>query len=145
MGGEGAWGEDSDPGTRWAPLLASGHPDGQELREAWAYLQQQAQEAATYLGEEVEGALAEQVEGAGKDSNHLRQALTEGWQQTRGRLLQKALEQHPDKLARPVWSWPQRDKHSAAWLLCLPTPDTSFSAEEFTEACAVASPKKGKS
>ena len=27
MGGEGAWGEDSDPGTRWATLLASGHQD----------------------------------------------------------------------------------------------------------------------
>ena len=137
MGGREAWGEDSDPGTRWATLLASGHQDGQELRAAWAHLQRQAREAATYLGEEVEGVMADQVEGAGKDSSgHLRQALTERWQQVTGSLLQKALEQHPDKTARPVWSWPQRDKHSAAWLLCLPTPDTSFSAAEFAEACA---------
>ena len=46
-GRRGAWGED-------------------ELREAWVYLQQQAQEAATYLGKVTEGVLAEQVEGAGK-------------------------------------------------------------------------------
>lgn len=57
-------------------------------------------------------------------------------EKTRANLLNRALELFPNREARPVWSWPERDKHSAVWLLCLPGPDTSFSAAEFGEACA---------
>ena len=55
---------------------------------------------------------------------------------TRGRLLLRALELHHEREARPVWSWPGRDKHSASWLLCLPKPETYFSGPEFSEAFA---------
>ena len=45
---------------------------------------------------------------------------------------------HPkqDRTNRPVWSWLQRDKLSAAWLQALPGPDTSLTSAEFSEAAA---------
>jgi hypothetical protein len=137
LGGEGAWGEDADPATRWEPLLNSGLRDGEELRAAVASLQQEAREAATFLGEEVEGVLADRMGGFGKDTTgSTRQAIVVQRETARGRLLLQGLEQMPNREARPVWSWPERDKHSAAWLLCLPQPETSFSAQEFSEAFA---------
>ena len=137
LGGEAAWGEGADLGSRWSPLLASGHKDGASMRQSWLNLKQEATEAALYLGEELSGVMAEQVTGAGRDClGKLRQALVEQRETTRGRVLLQALEQHPNRGARPVWSWKQRDKHSAAFLLCLPGPSTSLSAAEFSEAFA---------
>ena len=57
-------------------------------------------------------------------------------ERVRGHLLYRALELHRDREARPVWSWPERDKLTSTWLLLLPTPETSLSAAEFTEAAA---------
>ena len=52
--------------------------------------------------------------------------------------MRKGLEMHPkqDRTNRPVWSWLQRDKLSAAWLQALPGPDTSLTSAEFSEAAA---------
>ena len=137
MGGQEKWGEDADKESRWTGLLSSSHQDGVELRAAWAALQQEAQEAAVFLGEVVEGVLADPVEGAGHaSSGTTRTEITSQREATRGRLLLRALELHHDREARPVWSWPGRDKLSAAWLLCLPKPETSFSGREFSEAFA---------
>ena len=61
MGGAEAWEDNALAASRWSGLLSSGHRDGAELREAWAALQQEAQEAAAYLGETVEGVLADPV------------------------------------------------------------------------------------
>ena len=41
-----------------------------------------------------------------------------------------------DRTNRPVSSWLQRDKLSAAWLQALPGPDTSLTSAEFSEAAA---------
>ena len=66
-------------------------------------MQQEARESALYLGEEVEGVLGDNVEGAGQDSGHaLRQKLTEQVECTRGKVLLRALELHQDREARPV-------------------------------------------
>ena len=141
FGGEGSWGEGADPGMRWAALLESGERDGEELRAAWAALQLEARECAEYLGEEVEGVLAVDVVGAGSGGERtgeegIRQAITERRSKVRGSVLVRALELHPERTARPVISWRERDKLSSAWLLCLPTPDTSLSTAEFVEAFA---------
>ena len=40
---------------------------------------------------------------------------------TRARVLTKALEQYPDQKARPVWVHPQLDKLSQGWILSLDT------------------------
>ena len=98
---------------------------------------QEAAEASRYLGEDLEGVLAERVEGVGQEAKGcIRQKITEQVETRRGRLLLKALEQHPDREARPVFSWPERDKHSAAWLLALPGPNFALSNAEFSEAFA---------
>ena len=54
----------------------------------------------------------------------------------RGKVLLRALELHPQREARPVWSWGEGDKLTTAWLLCLPGSETSFSSAEFSEAFA---------
>ena len=93
--------------------------------------------SSSYLGEVVVGALAKEVKGAGSDTTGLtRQKIPEEREMTRVLLLTCALELHPNQEARPVWSWPERDNHSAAWLLCLPSLETSFSVAEFREAMA---------
>ena len=51
-------------------------------------------------------------------------------------LSKKHLIRHPNQAARPVFSWPERDKLSSQWLLTLPGPDTLLSSEEFTECLA---------
>ena len=137
IGGEQTWGEDGDPGSRWAPLLASGAADGRELRAAWNLMQQEARESAIYLGEEVEGVLGDRVEGAGQDSGgSIRQKLTEQIETVRGRVLLKALENHQDREARPVWTFPGRDKLTSLWLLALPGQKATMSNAEFSEAFA---------
>ena len=137
IGGEETWGEEGDLGSRWTTLLSSGAVDGRELRGAWQLMQQEARESALYLGEEVEGVLADDVEGAGQDSGgSLRQKLTEQVETTRGKVLLRALKLHQNREARPVWSFPDRDKLSSAWLLALPRPGFSLSNAEFSEAFA---------
>ena len=54
----------------------------------------------------------------------------------RARLLLKALDLHTNREARPVWSWPERDKHASTWLLCLPFTDFTLTPQEFSTASA---------
>ena len=66
-----------------------------------------------------------------------RNIVMEKREETKGRVLKRALETHPDQSARPVLVWPQLDKLSTAWLLTLPGPHTGLSAAVFSEAtCA---------
>ena len=65
-----------------------------------------------------------------------RQKLIEESHKTNGLLLSKALSDFPDRRARPVWSWPQRDKLSSNWLLALPGPSGGLTSSQFTEAAA---------
>ena len=51
---------------------------------------------------------------------------------TRHKLLTKGLQLFHDQGARPCWSWPDRDKQTAAWLLTL----TGLTGPEFSEAAA---------
>ena len=52
----------------------------------------------------------------------------------RGSVIGKALELHPDQLARPVLAWPQLDKLSSAWLLAYPGPHSGLPTTVFSEA-----------
>ena len=54
---------------------------------------------------------------------------------TRARVLTKALEQYPDPKARPVWVHPQLDKLSQGWILSLPG-HRGFTQAEFSETVA---------
>ena len=53
------------------------------------------------------------------------------------RCMVKSLTEQPDKLARPVWSWANRDKLTNAWLLSLPGPHTARSSPIFKEGLAM--------
>ena len=100
VGGVSAWEDKALAASHWSGLLSSGHQDGAELREAWAFLQQEAQDAAAYLGETVEGVLAEAVEGAGHSTTGVtRTKIVEQREATRARLLLRVLELHPDREA----------------------------------------------
>ena len=53
-----------------------------------------------------------------------------------GRVLLAALERHHLQSRRAVWSWPERDKLSAQFLLHLPGHSSTLTPEEFSECMA---------
>ena len=55
----------------------------------------------------------------------------------RAAVLKKAMANHQDQTARPVWSLKQRDKLSTAILLNIPGAYSSLSSPIFTESLAV--------
>ena len=125
---------------RWRVMLASGCREGAELRRLWRRLQQEEREAAAWLDQDLQENLGQQVTEIGGSSRDgsTRGKLAEERDQTWAKLVKKGLEVHPaqDRTNRPVWSWLQRDKLSAAWLQALPGPDTSLTSAEFSEAAA---------
>ena len=72
----------------------------------------------------------------GCETGATRKAVVEQLEKIWSCVLASNLEKHPDRRARPVMSWPERDKLSSAWLLALPTGDTAISSPVFAEAAA---------
>ena len=93
---------------------------------------------AKWLGEDLDGALAQPVRGAGMGcvTGATRKLVVEQMEKMWGRVLKKTLDIHVDRRVRPVMSWSQRDKLSSAWLLALPAGDTCLSGPVFAEAVA---------
>ena len=125
------------PASRWANMISSGSRTGVEFAAAWQALRQEASEASLFLDKELEGLLAAEVQGAGDGSEDgsTRRKVTIWLEDTRAAVLTKALEQHPDQTARPVWVHPQMDKLSQGWILSLPGHN-GFSQAEFSETVA---------
>ena len=123
-------------------MLESGSREGEELRRVWNELKDEEQQAAAWLGQEVQENLSAQVTNVGGTScdGSTRGKISEERDKTWANLIVKSLENHPqqDRTNRPVWSWLQRDKLSSAWLQALPGPDTSMTSAEFSEAAAAA-------
>ena len=123
-------------------MLQSGCQEGQELRTLWASLQQEEQQAAVWLMREGQDTLSQELESVGGSSTDgsTRGRITEERDLTRGALIKKGLQTHPQQTRtnRPVWAWLQRDKLSSAWLQALPGPDSSLTSAEFAEASAAA-------
>ena len=82
--------------------------------------------------------LASSVEssGDGSTSGATRGMLVEAREMLLGKVLSRALELHMDQEHRAVWSWPERDKLSAQWLLCLPGHNSTLTSSEFSECAA---------
>merc|ERR1712105_139414 len=112
------------------------------MGRVWNMLKLEEEQAAAWLGEEVQENLGVQVERVGGNSTDgsTRGKVSEERDKTWAKLIVKGLEDHPqqDRTNRPVWSWLQRDKLSSAWLQALPGPDTSMTSAEFSEAAAAA-------
>ena len=121
-------------------LLQSDCSEGKELRQLWRNLQEEERQAASWLEIEMQENLGQRVGEVGGDSRDgsTRGRIAEERDVTWAKLVRKGLEMHPkqDRTNRPVWSWLQRDKLSAAWLQALPGPDTSLTSAEFSEAAA---------
>ena len=142
FGGEDFFGPEADPEVRWRAMLESGCREGTELKSVWSLLQQEAHQAADWLGEERQEHFSQNVEGVGGSSTDgsTRGRLSEERDATRSKCITKGLDSHTrqDRTNRPVWSWLQRDKLSSAWLQALPGPDSSLTSAEFSEAAAAA-------
>ena len=119
---------------RWGPLLQSGCRTGLELARAWELIQVEARGLVNFLEEDLEGTLGVTGVGEGSVTGSTRKKVVEQREKLRGAVLSKALENHPDRHARPVMVWPQMDKLSSAWLLSYPGPHTGLSAMIFSEA-----------
>ena len=65
MGGEGNLGEEGDLSHQLATFIASGNRQAVELQGSWQRMHREAEEAARFLGEEVEGPQAVGLEEAG--------------------------------------------------------------------------------
>ena len=138
FGGDTSFGRAMSSDTRWQVLIRSGCRLGQEFRQAWEALRGEALLCSEWLGEELGGSLGQPVEGVGEGcvTGSTRKMVVEQMDKIWGSVLKKGLESHPDRRARPVMSWPERDKLSSAWLLALPTGDTALSSPVFAEAAA---------
>ena len=142
LGGEECFGEEANGEQRWRVMLESGSREGEELRKVWDLLKLEEEQAAGWLGEEVQENLSSQVESVGGTScdGSTRGKVSEERDKTWAKLIVKGLKDHPqqDRTNRPIWSWLQRDKLSSAWLQSLPGPDTKLTSAEFSEAAAAA-------
>ena len=107
---------------RWRPLLERGGRTATELRGAWELLAGEARQLSDYLGEDLSGALALPVEGAGDGSTDgsTRKAVVTQLENLRHRALSKHLKEWESRTVRPVWSLPNRDTLTTAWLLSFP-------------------------
>ena len=139
MGGEECFGEEA-AGDRWRVMLGSGSREGVELRRLWSNLQEEERQAAAWLELDMQENLGQHVADVGGSSRDgsTRGKVAEERDITWAKLVKKGLELHPtqDRTNRPVWSWLQRDKLSAAWLQALPGPETTLTSAEFSEAAA---------
>ena len=104
--------------------MDSGCRAGVELAIAWEIIQTEARGLVDFLGEELEGSLAVKETGVGQGSvnGSTRKKVVEERDNLRGAVLVKALDNYPDRQARPVMAWPHMDKLSTAWLLSYPGP-----------------------
>ena len=123
---------------RWSPLLQSGCRTGRELARAWEAIQGEATEACEYLGKELEGRLAERLEGlgAGSTKGATMKELSREREELRKEVFDRALTLHTDQRARGVSSWKERDKLTTAFLLSTPGPHTALLSPVFAEAVA---------
>ena len=126
--------------NRWRPLFQSGCGTGHELSKAWDHLQKEATESCQYLEEELSGHLRCTKEGIGESAvdgfTRSKMSVEMEMEKRRAAVLKKAMANHQDLTARPVWSWKQIDKLSTAFLLNIPGAHSSLSSPIFTEALA---------
>jgi hypothetical protein len=138
FGGDECFGRGMPADTRWEVMISSGCRLGQEFSEAWGALRVEAAQCAEWLDEELDGALAQPVRGAGMGcvTGATRKLVVVQLEKLWGKALKTSLDHHADRRVRPVMSWSQRDKLSSVWLLALPAGDTCLSSPVFAEAAA---------
>ena len=121
--------------TRWEPLLTSNLRTGTELAAALAKVKEESATLSTYLGEEVPHYHSSPAEGMGegKVDGSTRALLVREAEGLRARALDKVLEEHRDREARPVLVRKNTDKLSTSFLLSKPGPHSGISSIFFSE------------
>ena len=127
-------GGEADQGW-WRSLLESGSRTGAEYGACWTKLQREGQQIATFIGKELDGALATgpAVAEDSRGGTSCRQALTGQCEELREAALREGLLRHGDQTARPVRAYPQLDKLSTAWKLSLPGITNGLPSPVFKE------------
>ena len=97
-------GDNVNTAERWRPLLQAGGRTATEFAAAWEVLKKEATEMSEYLEEELTGALALPVEGAGDGSTDgsTRKAVVSQLENLRHKVLNKSLKEWPVRTDRPV-------------------------------------------
>ena len=90
--------------TRWEVLISSGCRLGQEFLRAWGVLRLEASQCAVWLDDELDGALAQPVGGAGMGcvTGATRKLVVEQLERLWGKVLKTAIDNHADRRVRPV-------------------------------------------
>jgi hypothetical protein len=105
---------------------------------SWEILQREAQQCCTFLGQDIDGHLAINVEGMGQGSvdGSTRREVVQKREELRWTVLTEALTRMNDSTLKPVRALSSRYKLSSSWLQCLPGPD-GLSSQAFSEAMAL--------
>ena len=118
--------------------MAAGSWTAEEFRLAWAELSGEALDTWAYLQEVPSGPLASTAAKAGGTSldDSTRSSIVKQKEMLRHKLMTKALQNYPDRDARPVTVFPNvaDDKCAGRWLLAAPSSDLGMSSPVFQEA-----------
>ena len=103
FGGDECFGRGMPANTRWEVLVSSGTRLGQEYRDAWEALKQDAEQCAEWVDEELDGGLAVPVRGAGMGciTGATRKVVVEQMEKLWGKVLKRVLDNYPDRRVRP--------------------------------------------
>ena len=124
--------------SRWKPLLDSGCRTGVELSNSWWTLKGEIQKCTSYLGQDIKGPFAVEIENVGEGSSDgsTRKMLVMEREELRGAVMKVALSRLSNPNQRASIAWLNRDKLSSAWLSSLPGPE-GLSSQAFTEAMSL--------
>lgn len=92
----------------------------------------------SFLGTELDSPLCQDLEQASDNriDGGTRRLVVAQLEGIRHEVLTKALKEHPDRQVRPIFTFPNVDKTSGAWILILPGPTTGLSSQVFAEPMA---------
>ena len=123
---------------KWRQLILGESRTGVEFENAWQQLSSQGVQCCNFLEATLTGPLTSPVFSAGENSTDgsTKTLIVKSLETLHLRSLVKALELYPDRNARPVRFFTQRDKLSQAWLSALPSPLSLIPGPEFSQAMA---------
>ena len=124
-----------DP-ARWHDFLEAGSRTAREFHKSWAGLRVKMVFLSAMSVKEMIGPLKKVCKSSGVAGCSSRRDITTAREDLRHMAMERCLEEHRDRLARPVTVYQNLDKLSDAWVQALPGPKTGLSAALFVEAVA---------
>ena len=128
--------EDVSEDVRWDALLSSDCRTGRKLAASMGKARAEVRALSAYLEEEELPTLhSGELEGLGqgRTDGSSRAGMVREVERLRAAALTKAMEEFPDRTARPVMVRKNTDKLSFAFLLCKPGPHSGIPSVHFSE------------